>query len=178
MKNILIVILILTMAQSLCAQDNWKLQTDRISSKWAKQVNPESVLKEYPRPQMVREDWMNLNGLWDFAVVDDNANNPLKYSRQILVPFAVESALSGLEERISEDEMLWYRRTFEVPKNWKSKDILLHFGAVDWETTVYVNGIEVGKTSRWIRPIFVRYYPCSETNSRTRNCGFRLGPNK
>lgn len=142
MKQILITLLLICNL-SLFAQ-NWKISGDKITSRWAKQVNPESVLQEYPRPQMVREQWLNLNGLWDYAIVDTDVEKPTEFEGKILVPFAVESALSGVKKRLSDKQLLWYKRTFEIPKNWKGKDILLHFGAVDWEATVYINGIEVG----------------------------------
>lgn len=111
---------------------------------WAEEVSPENVLKEYPRPQMVRTDWMNLNGLWDYAVVERGTPNPTVYEGEILVPFAIESALSGVGRRIDENHELWYRRTFTLPSAWNKRDILLNFGAVDWEADVWVNGIRVG----------------------------------
>ena len=129
---------------SVYAQTDWNLDTERISSKWAKQVNPENVWQEYPRPQLVREQWLNLNGLWDYSITDSNKDNPGSIDGKILVPFAVESALSGVTKRVSENNLIWYKRSFEIPANWKGKDILLHFGAVDWEAIVYVNGIKVG----------------------------------
>jgi beta-galactosidase/beta-glucuronidase len=145
MKNYTLIILIsLIGINNLKAQTNWQLNTDRIYSKWAKKVSPDNVWHEYPRPQMVRKQWLNLNGLWDYAITDSNKGSPGSYDGQILVPFAVESALSGVTKRISENNLLWYRRSFEIPANWREKNILLHFGAVDWEANVYVNGIKVG----------------------------------
>ena len=128
----------------LLAQDNWELQTSRITSKWAKTVKPGSVLPEYPRPHLVRSEWLNLNGLWDYAIAGSDTEKPAGFDGKILVPFAVESALSGLELRLSPRQSLWYRCNFEIPENWNSKNILLNFGAVDWEATVYVNGVEIG----------------------------------
>jgi hypothetical protein len=113
-------------------------------TRWAKDVTPDKVHPEYPRPQMVRETWANLNGLWDYAVVPTNAPQPTQWDGQILVPFPIESALSGVMKRVSEKERPWYRRTFRVPEAWKGQRVLLHFGAVDWQTTVRVNGQEVG----------------------------------
>ncbi len=136
-------LLILLLSIKVSAQDSWKIRGDKIISKWAKEVKPESILQEYPRPQMVRKDWINLNGLWDYTVVD-NLEIPENFTGKILVPFAIESALSGVQNRVSENELIWYKRTFEIPGSWKSKQILLHFGAVDWETNVYVNGIKLG----------------------------------
>ncbi|MGP4038633.1 FIMAH domain-containing protein [Gracilibacillus sp. D59] len=114
-----------------------------IASPWAEEVDAENVLPEYPRPQMVRDDWMNLNGEWQFesAASDDSLPTGQTLDETILVPFAVESKLSGIERH--EDHM-WYKRNFTIPEEWSNNDLLLHFGAVDWETNVYVNGNEVG----------------------------------
>ena len=113
-------------------------------TKWGKKVTPENAWKEYPRPQMVRKDWQNLNGLWDYAITPKDEAKPEKWDGQILVPFPVESALSGVGKHVTQGSDLWYRRTFEVPAGWKGQRVLLHFGAVDWEATVFVNGKEVG----------------------------------
>ncbi|HID23795.1 MAG TPA: glycoside hydrolase family 2, partial [Planctomycetaceae bacterium] len=113
-------------------------------TRWTSQVRPETVHPEYPRPQMVREAWRNLNGLWDYAVVATDAPQPSKFDGKILVPFPIESALSGVGKRLDETSRLWYRRSFVVPKDWNGKRILLHFGAVDWDATVWVNGKQVG----------------------------------
>ena len=116
---------------------------ERIQSRWAKDVTPDNALQEYPRPQLVREEWKNLNGLWNYAIVSDQ-EIPDAYDEQILVPYPVESQLSGVQKPLSDQEMLWYQRTFEVPEKWSGQQIMLHFGAVDWEATVYINGQEVG----------------------------------
>jgi hypothetical protein len=113
-------------------------------TKWANDVTPDKVHPEYPRPQMVRKEWQNLNGLWDYAVTAKDADAPKEYQGKILVPFPIESALSGVMKSVGERKRLWYRRTFEVSKTWKEKRVLLHFGAVDWETTVWVNGKKLG----------------------------------
>jgi len=164
----------------------WKPAGGPLMTRWAKEVSPEKVHPEYPRPQMVREDWLNLNGLWDYAIrpveskgqpggivkaegLGDGsiasagshrqaaldaatrhnvqfADCPDSFDGQILVPFPAESALSGVMKPVGPDNRLWYRRTFTVPENWRAdkKRILLHFGAVDWDATVWVNGKEVG----------------------------------
>jgi beta-galactosidase/beta-glucuronidase len=93
---------------------------------------------------MVRKNWMNLNGPWEYAVVGKDEQQPKTYDGQILVPFPVESTLSGVIQAVGEDKRLWYRRTFEIPAKWKYERILLHFGAVDWETTIWVNGRKLG----------------------------------
>jgi len=113
-------------------------------TRWAAEVSPDNVWQEYPRSQMVREQWLNLNGLWDYAVVGRNADRPDRYDGEILVPFPIESALSGVGKTVGGSNRLWYRRTFEVPRDWSDEKVLLHFEAVDWETTVWVNGNEIG----------------------------------
>jgi hypothetical protein len=122
----------------------WKPAGDRVMTRWAAEVGPESALPEYPRPQMVRADWLNLNGLWDYAIVAKDAVRPSDWDGKILVPFAVESALSGVGKPVGADRALWYRRTLAVPQEWRKGRVLLHFGAVDWESAVWVNGREAG----------------------------------
>ena len=117
---------------------------DKIKTEWASQVSPENALPEYPRPMMVRPEWKNLNGLWQYAVTPKGEKCPEKFEGDILVPFCIESALSGVQKEVGPDNALWYQKTFAVPSNWKSGRILLHFGAVDWMTDVWVNGIKVG----------------------------------
>lgn len=120
----------------------WQPKKAALMSKFAKDVNPNSVLPEYPRPQLTRVKWMNLNGLWQYqpgAASDALPTGNL--SSNILVPFPVESALSGVMEH---HDRLWYRRTFTVPATWKDENILLHFGAVDYESEVFVNGKSMG----------------------------------
>ncbi len=121
----------------------WEMKKAPLMTSFSKDVNPDKVLPEYPRPQLVREQWMNLNGLWQFqpGITADDALPTGKLSRSILVPFPVESALSGVMEH---HERLWYRRTFVVPNDWQGKKILLHFGAVDYESEVFVNGKSLG----------------------------------
>lgn len=121
----------------------WSLQQAPIMTRWAAQVDPANPLPEYPRPQMVRDDWMNLNGIWEFQPgnVGDAVPAGLTLTGDILVPFPVESAISGVKQHY---DRLWYRRQFDVPAGWNGQKLLLHFGAVDWETQVYVNGTSVG----------------------------------
>ena len=123
---------------------DWQPANGPLMTRWAKQVSPDNVHAEYPRPQMVRKDWLNLNGLWEYAIQPKSEQQPKNFDGQILVPFPVESALSGVMKPVGEENRLWYKRTFEIPKKWKSQRILLHFGAVDWDTTVWVNSKEVG----------------------------------
>lgn len=115
-----------------------------IMTEWGENIDPENVWPEYPRPTMERADWKNLNGLWEYAIVGADSRKPEKFQGEILVPFAVESALSGVGKSVGENRSLWYRRSFTVPASWKGRDVMLNFGAVDWEAEVWVNGIKVG----------------------------------
>ncbi len=126
------------------AQQNWRPVAGKIATPWAEQVTATAPLPEYPRPQMVRGNWTNLNGLWQYAILPKGAQNiPSSTQGNILVPFAVEASLSGVGKTVGKDSVLWYKRTVSVA-NTKGKTVLLHFGAVDWECTVFVNGKEVG----------------------------------
>lgn len=122
----------------------WSPQGDKIKTKWAEEIDVNNVLSEYPRPIMERSDWKNLNGLWDYAIKPVGQAEPAAYDGKILVPFAVESSLSGVMKRLGSENELWYRQTFTVPSAWRGKNVLLHFGAVDWKAEVFVNDIKVG----------------------------------
>ena len=122
----------------------WKKVPGRISSAWSEKVDPSNPLPEYPRPQMERGSWTNLNGLWNYSVTDKEAAAASSWNGQILVPFAIESSLSGVGRMVGKDSMLWYNRKFSLPKEMKGKKVLVHFGAVDWRTKVFVNGKEAG----------------------------------
>ncbi|MBQ5836086.1 MAG: beta-galactosidase, partial [Alistipes sp.] len=126
------------------ASAEWKIAGDKIRTKWAEEVNPSNVLPEYPRPQLVRSEWSNLNGLWNYAITEVNAAQPTTFNGEILVPFALESALSGVQKLLNEKQLLWYEREFTVPSKWMSQRVMLNFGAVDWKADVYVNGVYVG----------------------------------
>ena len=122
----------------------WEPAAGPLKTRWAKDVSPANAHPEYPRPQMVRQEWLNLNGLWDLAITNKEGK-PTEFQSQILVPFPVESALSGVMKPVSENDRIWYRRSFEVPQGWHGQRVLLHFGAVDFEATVWVNGREIGQ---------------------------------
>jgi beta-galactosidase/beta-glucuronidase len=113
-------------------------------TRWGRAVTPENVWPEYPRPQMEREEWLSLNGLWEYSITDRAAPAPSAFEGSILVPFAVESALSGVGKRVLPEQRLWYRRDFTVPVGWDDRRVLLHFGAVDWDASVWVNGAPAG----------------------------------
>ena len=115
-----------------------------LETRWTPRVSSSSPLPEYPRPQMVRAEWSNLNGLWDYAITPLGAGRPARWDGRILVPFPVESALSRVTKPVSEQERLWYRRTVSVPNGWRGRRVLLHFGAVDWKALVWVNDRQVG----------------------------------
>lgn len=130
---------------SAVAQDAWKPAGDKIMSPWAAQLSPQNTLPEYPRPQLVRGNWVNLNGLWNYAVQPLATEAvPKAFDGKILVPFAIESALSGVGKTVGKDSVLWYERSFTLPSSFKSKKTLLHFGAVDWQCDVYINDQLVG----------------------------------
>ncbi|MBK9745148.1 MAG: hypothetical protein IPO91_00070 [Chloroflexi bacterium] len=118
-------------------------QHQQLLTPWAADVDPENVLPEYPRPQLVRADWFNLNGWWDYALTRMNDPAPTEFEGQILVPFPIESYLSGVQRR-ADFKHIWYQRAFTVPESWTGERVLLHFGAVDWRVTAWVNGIEIG----------------------------------
>lgn len=136
---------VLALAAVMTVQAQWKPVGDRIKTDWAEKIDPTNVLPEYPRPIMERENWKNLNGLWEYAIRPKGERQPEKMDGQILVPFAVESSLSGVGKRLGEKNELWYKREFSVPASWKNQQILLHFGAVDWCADVWVNGVKLGQ---------------------------------
>lgn len=130
----------------------WKPAGDKIRTVWSENVTPENVLPEYPRPQMKREQWENLNGEWQYAIRPKGKTEPACFDGNILVPFCVESSLSGVQKMVGKDMELWYKRIFSVPSSWKKKNILLHFGAVDFKADVYMNDIWIGSHSGGYTP--------------------------
>ena len=142
-RKLLVTFLALSVAISSFAQ-KWVPVGNNIKTEWASKIDPSNPLPEYPRPQMVRKNWVNLNGLWNYAVTEASAES-FKSEGRILVPYAVESSLSGVGRRITKNDALWYERSFSIPKDWEGKNVLLHFGAVDWQAEVYVNDQQVGE---------------------------------
>lgn len=126
------------------ANARWQPVPGHIMTRWAANVDPSCPLPEYPRPQLVRSEWMNLNGLWNYAVTPKEQTSSTIDDGQILVPFAIESALSGVKRAFLPTEKLWYKRTFDIPAGWKDKRVLLHFGAVDYISVVRLNGQMLG----------------------------------
>ena len=134
---------LLAVAGTLSAQ-NWTPAGNRIKTKWAEEVSPTNAHPEYPRPQMLRPEWKSLNGLWDYAVTPKSEACPKAFDGKILVPFAIESSLSGVGKALTPEDALWYSTSFTVPSNWKGKRLILNFDAVDWKAEVFVNDIKVG----------------------------------
>lgn len=126
----------------------WQKKQAPLMTEWGENINPAKVLQEYPRPQMERREWINLNGVWDLVkgVSGDAYQSNRVYDNKILVPFPIESALSGIMDADNKnaDKNYWYKCKFTLPKSYCNKDILLHFGAVDWRSEIFVNGQKVG----------------------------------
>ncbi len=137
-------LLILSVTITLAYSQSWAPAGDKIRTPWAEKVDPANPLPEYPRPMLERSQWLNLNGLWDYAILPKGNAIPGSFDGKILVPFAVESSLSGIQKNVGEDNELWYRRTFTIPSAWKGNHVLLNFGAVDWKADIWINGIQIG----------------------------------
>ena len=156
------------------AYAQWKPAGDKIKTAWAEQVNPQQVLPEYPRPIMERADWQNLNGEWDYAIRPKGEVEPATFDGKILVPFAVESSLSGVQQLVGEANELWYKRTFQVPSAWKGKEILLHFGAVDWQADVFVDDVLIGSHVGGYTPFSLNVTPYLSAKSATHKLVVRV----
>jgi beta-galactosidase/beta-glucuronidase len=145
MKTLLSKLTAVLLLSTLAGQSaEWKAAPSTLTTPWTAQVHPGSVLPEYPRPQMVRPQWINLNGLWEYAITSKEESRPAQFDGRILVPFALESSLSGVKRPLTPEQRLWYRRSFSLP-NLHNRHLILHFGAVDWRTEVFVNGVKVGE---------------------------------
>ncbi|MCF7674936.1 MAG: hypothetical protein K9N23_15895 [Akkermansiaceae bacterium] len=136
---------LLLTATTLATAQAWQPAPDSMLTEWGAKLTPESAWREYPRPAFIRENWTNLNGLWQYAVTPQAADTPpAAWTGEILVPFAIESALSGVKKRVTADDALWYRRTFETPTASGNQRTLLNFEAVDYQSTVWINDTKVG----------------------------------
>lgn len=135
---------VMAFAAPMAAQ-SWAPAGDHIRTPWAEEVSPTNAHPEYPRPQMVRPEWKSLNGLWEYSITSKDSAQPETFDGNILVPFAVESSLSGVGRTLTPEDALWYKTTFKVPSAWKGKRLMLNFEAVDWQADVYVNDVQVGR---------------------------------
>ena len=123
----------------------WRPKRAHLMTRWSRDVSPNNVWPEYPRPQLVRERWLNLNGLWNYQITDkDQTHIPGIHAGKIMVPFGIESAMSGVMKPLLPHQRLWYQRDVIIPDSWHGQSVLLHFGAVDWEATVYIDGQHLG----------------------------------
>ncbi|HRS24448.1 MAG TPA: glycoside hydrolase family 2 TIM barrel-domain containing protein [Paludibacteraceae bacterium] len=138
-------LLLLSSLFSVITFAQWQPAGEKIKTRWSSQIDVNNVLPEYPRPLMERSEWMNLNGLWNYAILPVGKPAPSAFDGKILVPFAVESSLSGVQKNVGKANELWYEREFTIPSKWKNNRVLLHFGAVDWKTDVWVNDVKVGR---------------------------------
>ncbi|WP_218952131.1 glycoside hydrolase family 2 protein [Amycolatopsis anabasis] len=124
----------------------WEPKDPPLSTPWTYQVGPGNALPEYPRPQLTRPRWQNLNGVWEYAGRSASARSAppsiAEYGERILVPYPPESALSGIQRH---DDFMWYRKVFQIPGDWGGQRVLLHFGAVDQIATVWVNNQQVAQ---------------------------------
>ncbi len=136
---VITVALMPAMSTPATADPVWHRGDPPLSTPWTDEVGPDNALPEYPRPQLTRDRWQNLNGVWEFAAAGSLGTPPVgrTLGERVLVPYPIESALSGIQR--SEDRM-WYRRTFEVPPDWRGERVMLNFGAVDYVAKVWVNG--------------------------------------
>ena len=142
----------LVLLTTVALAQEWRPAPVTLKTPWGEKVTPANAWREYPRPQFVRDRWANLNGLWDYAITAKTAAAPMKFDGKILVPFAVESSLSGVGKVLQPDQRLWERRQFQVPEAWKGERVLLHFGAVDYECALWINGAFVGAHSGGFDP--------------------------
>ncbi|MBM3420553.1 MAG: hypothetical protein FJY11_05395 [Bacteroidetes bacterium] len=137
-------LLLLVTSCSVDRSASWQIAENPLITEWSLQIDPEKPWNIYPRPAMARREWLNLNGLWDYAITGIQPEPPAAWEGKILVPYPVESALSGVKRRVYGDELIWYRTSVRVPSKWKGKRILLNFEASDWETKIWVNGSFAG----------------------------------
>lgn len=149
------ILLLTLMCTSLSSfGSDWKPAVNTMLTPWGEKVTPENAWRDYPRPQMVRENWTNLNGMWKFAVTKNTAAKPTEWKEEILVPFALETPLSGVGHRLASDEVIWYHKTLEVKSRPKGR-MLLHFEGVDHKSMVWLNGKHAGDHIGGNEPFFL-----------------------
>lgn len=153
--SFLTITLFLPLFSSIDKNKEWKPVSGNIMTRWAKEVDPYRPHPLYPRPQMRRQNWLCLNGLWQYAIRDREQGKPKQYDGTILVPFPLESALSGVKKQLAPNQLLWYKRKFQIPSAWKGKKILLHIEASDWETTISINGTPLGQNRGGYSPFYL-----------------------
>ncbi|MBQ8046321.1 MAG: glycoside hydrolase family 2 [Prevotella sp.] len=166
-KKLFLALTALLLSSQLVQSAEWQRKSAPIMTPWGESINPEAVWQEYPRPQLVRSDWMNLNGIWTYFRRSGTENmgydaSKARFRDEILVPFCVESALSGImltDYDNNSKSTLMYRRTFTLPASFKGKNVLLHFGAVDWKCTVYINAQEAGSHTGGSDPFTIDITP-------------------
>lgn len=139
----IILFLSLSFINSTFAQ-SWQPAGNHIKTRWAEQINSSCPLPEYPRPLLQRNEWKNLNGLWDYSILPKGSAIPDKFNGKILVPFAIESSLSGVQLKVGGENDLWYHRSFTIPESWRKERVMLNFGGVDWKTDVWINDLKIG----------------------------------
>lgn len=150
---------LLTFVSVAGANAQWQPVGDKIKTNWAEKINPNEVLPEYPRPGMERSEWQNLNGEWEYAIRPKGQVEPSAFDGKILVPFAVESSLSGVMKEVGDKNELWYKRSFIVPSSWRGKEVMLNFGAVDWKADVFVNDVLIGSHKGGYTPFSLNVTP-------------------
>ncbi|MDD3779471.1 MAG: glycoside hydrolase family 2 TIM barrel-domain containing protein [Proteiniphilum sp.] len=165
MRTIVALFFTLLLTFNLSAQ--WQPAGDKIKTRWATEIDVNNVLPEYPRPIMERAEWQNLNGLWNYAILPVGKQKPAGFEGEILVPFAIESSLSGVQKRVGRDNELWYQREFTVTAKWKNNKVLLHFGAVDWKADVWVNDVKVGQHTGGYTPFSFDITPALASGKNT-----------
>ena len=148
------VLLLLFLSAGFQTPAQWKPKIAPILTPWGEKLDTSQVLPEYPRPQMVRKTWINLNGTWDFALADSASDVPVHFEEKILVPFCVESTLGGVTMKVTPRDAMWYRKKIQLQKPENGQKILLHFGGVDWQTTLWINGLKMGEHAGGYDPFY------------------------
>jgi hypothetical protein len=151
-RTFLLLLIALSTSPRLHAQ--WEPKISPILTTWGEKLDTNNVLPEYPRPQMVRENWVNLNGTWDFTLTDSASGVPGHFDDRILVPFCVESTLGGVTMKVTRKDAMWYQKVLRLEKPADGQRILLHFGGVDWHTSLWINGQMIGEHAGAYDPFY------------------------